>query len=51
MANSHRSHESNADEIHPAEIVTEMKMRTFAMHRSKKLYVHATIKNEALLGA
>ena len=28
-----------------------MKMRTFAMHRSKKLYVHASIKNEALLDA
>ena len=28
-----------------------MKMGTLAMHRSKKLYVHAIMKNEALLDA
>ena len=51
MANSHRSHESNADEMHPIQTVTKTKMVTLAMHRSKKLYVHASIKNEALLDA
>jgi hypothetical protein len=51
MANSHRSHESNADEMHPIQMVTKTKMGTLAMHRSKKLYVHASIKNEALLDA
>ena len=51
MANSHRSHESNADEMHPIQTVTKTKMGTLAMHRSKKLYVHASIKNEALLDA
>jgi len=45
MANSHRSHESNADEMHPIQTVTKTKMGTLAMHRSKKLYVHASIKN------
>jgi hypothetical protein len=49
MANSHRSHESNADEMHPIQTVTKTKMGTLAMHRSKKLYVHASMKNEALL--
>ena len=51
MANSHRSHESNADEMHPIQTVTKTKMGTLAMHRSKKLYVHAIMKNEALLDA
>ena len=51
MANSHRSHESNADEMHPIQTVTKIKMGTLAMHRSKKLYVHAIMKNEALLDA
>ena len=51
MANSHRSHESNADEMHPIQTVTKTKIGTLAMHRSKKPYVHASIKNEALLDA
>jgi hypothetical protein len=51
MANSHRSHESNADEMHPIQMVTKTKIGTLATHRSKKLYVHATMKNEALLDA
>jgi hypothetical protein len=49
MANSHRSHKSNADEMHPIQTVTKTKMGILAMHRSEKLYVHATMKNEALL--
>jgi hypothetical protein len=51
MANSHRGHESNADEMHPIQTVTQTKMGTLAMHRIEKPYVHATMKNEALLGA
>jgi hypothetical protein len=47
MANSYRSHESNADEMHPIQTVTKTKMETPAMHRRKKPYVHATMKNEA----
>jgi hypothetical protein len=51
MANSHRGHESNAGEMHPFQTVTKIKMGTLAMHRSEKPYVHATMKNEAMLDA
>jgi hypothetical protein len=34
----------------PIQTVRKTKMGTLAMHR-KKTYVHATMKNEALLGA
>jgi hypothetical protein len=51
MANSHRSHESNADEMHPIQTITKTKIGTLAMHRNEQPYVHATMKNEALLGA
>jgi hypothetical protein len=37
--------------MHPIQTVTKIKMGTLAMHRSKKLYVHAIMKNEALLDA
>ena len=37
--------------MHPIQTVTKTKMGTLAMHRSKKLYVHASMKNEALLDA
>jgi hypothetical protein len=50
-ANSHRGHESNADGMHRIQTVTKTKIGTLAMHRSKKPYVHATMKNEALLDA
>jgi hypothetical protein len=49
--NSHRGHESNAGEMHPIQTVRKTKMGTLAMRRSKKPYVHATMKNEALLDA
>jgi hypothetical protein len=37
--------------MHPIQTVTKTKMGTLAMYRSKKLYVHATTKNEVLLDA
>ena len=37
--------------MHPIQTVTKTKIGTLATHQSKKLYVHATMKNEALLGA
>jgi hypothetical protein len=41
----------NADQMHHIQTVTKIKMATLAMHRSEKPYVHATMKNEALLDA
>jgi hypothetical protein len=35
----------------PIQTVTKIKMGTPAMHRSEKPYVHATMKNEAMLDA
>jgi hypothetical protein len=37
--------------MHPIQTATKIKMGTLAMHRSKKPYVHAIMKNEALLDA
>jgi hypothetical protein len=37
--------------MHPIQTVAKIKMGTLAMHRSKKPYVHAIMKNEALLDA
>ena len=41
----------NVDEMHPIQTVAKIKMGTLAIHRSKKPYVHAIMKNEALLDA
>jgi hypothetical protein len=51
VAHFNHNHESNADEMHPIQTVVKTKIGTLAMHRSKKLYVHATMKNEVLLDA
>ncbi len=37
--------------MHPIQTVTKIIIGTLATHRSEKPYVHATMKNEALLGA
>jgi hypothetical protein len=37
--------------MHPIQTVAKIKMGTLAMHRSKNPYVHAIMKNEALLDA
>ena len=51
VANSHRGHESMPMKYTPIQTVTKTKMGTSAMHRSDKPYVHAIMKNEALLDA
>jgi hypothetical protein len=50
-ANFHHSHELNAGKMLPQLNGRKTKTGTLTTHQSKKLYVQATMKNEALLGA